>query len=240
MDLATPTEALLSAAVTLRALSRSGAGASAVLAQLARIVPYDEALLSVWDPVARRHRHIAGHMNDSFLSFLASEAHHDPLFEHVAAGRPSRWLSELTEHDRKRSTTVREVLEPHGVVEGLSQGLHSADGEYVGVFHLALYSPRPIPAACGDVLTLTLDSITATLTPYRTWPDRAAGRRADSLSRREREVLTEVSRGLTNAQIAAALSISSRTVATHIEHILAKLGAPNRAAAVTIASHVLP
>lgn len=239
MDPETPTEALLSAAVTLRALSRSGAGASAVLTQLARIVPYDEALLSVWDPVAHRHRHIAGHMNDSFTSFLATEGHCDPLFEDVAAGRPARWLSELTERDRRRSTTVREVLEPNGVVEGLTQGLHSADGQYVGVFHLSFYSPRPIPAVCGDVVTLTLDSIAATLAPYRTWPDRGADRRADSLSRREREVLTEVSRGLTNAQIAAALSISSRTVATHIEHILAKLGAPNRAAAVTIASHAL-
>ncbi|HKS45765.1 MAG TPA: LuxR C-terminal-related transcriptional regulator [Amycolatopsis sp.] len=239
-DPALSTEALLGAAVALRALSRSGAGAPAVLAQLARIVPYDEALLSVWDPVTRQHRHIAGHMNDSLLSFLATEGHNDPLFEDVAAGRPARWLSELTERDRRRSTTVREVLEPNGIVEGLTQGLHTADGQYLGVFHLALYSPRPIPRACNDVLTLTLDAITATLAPHRTEPDHAARRRADSLSRREREVLTEVSRGLTNTQIAAALSISTRTVTTHIEHVLAKLGAPNRAAAVRIASHVLP
>ena len=37
--------------------------------------------------------------------------------------------------------------------------------------------------------------------------------------------------GLSNLEIGAALQISSRTVGTHIEHILDKLGAPNRAAA---------
>ncbi|ASN22453.1 hypothetical protein CGK93_10585 [Arthrobacter sp. YN] len=51
------------------------------------------------------------------------------------------------------------------------------------------------------------------------------------LSWREMEVLAEVARGRTNDEISAILRIAPRTVATHLEHILAKLDAPNRAAA---------
>ena len=49
------------------------------------------------------------------------------------------------------------------------------------------------------------------------------------LSARECEVLELISLGKSNAQIATELYIASRTVATHVEHILAKLGAENRA-----------
>lgn len=52
------------------------------------------------------------------------------------------------------------------------------------------------------------------------------------LSRREIEVLTLAAEGLSNSEIGDALVISSRTVGTHVEHLLDKLGAPNRAAAV--------
>jgi DNA-binding CsgD family transcriptional regulator len=53
-----------------------------------------------------------------------------------------------------------------------------------------------------------------------------------ALSRREIEVLTLAAEGMSNSEIGDALVISSRTVGTHIEHILEKVGAPNRAAAV--------
>ena len=55
------------------------------------------------------------------------------------------------------------------------------------------------------------------------------------LSRRELEVLTLAAEGLSNSEIGDALVISSRTVGTHVEHVLNKLGAPNRAAAVAYA-----
>jgi DNA-binding CsgD family transcriptional regulator len=51
------------------------------------------------------------------------------------------------------------------------------------------------------------------------------------LSRREQEVLRWVSRGKTNPQIAATLSISAGTVQKHLEHIYDKPGVRTRAAA---------
>ena len=49
------------------------------------------------------------------------------------------------------------------------------------------------------------------------------------LSRRQREVALLIARGLTNRRIAEELSISERTVTTHVDHILGKLGASSRA-----------
>ena len=54
-------------------------------------------------------------------------------------------------------------------------------------------------------------------------------------TRREREVLTLLAEGLTQVEIAARLEIASKTVATHIERILGKLGVRSRAQAVAMA-----
>lgn len=51
------------------------------------------------------------------------------------------------------------------------------------------------------------------------------------LTAREVEVLTLVAQGLSNKQIAERLVISPKTAGNHIEHIYAKIGAGNRAAA---------
>jgi DNA-binding NarL/FixJ family response regulator len=55
------------------------------------------------------------------------------------------------------------------------------------------------------------------------------------LTTREREVLTHLAAGLGPVEIATVLSISPKTVATHVEHIYAKLGVHTRAQAVASA-----
>jgi non-specific serine/threonine protein kinase len=55
-----------------------------------------------------------------------------------------------------------------------------------------------------------------------------ASTQAASLTRREEEVVALVARGLTNRQIAAELSISEHTAATHVAKILKKLGLRSR------------
>lgn len=52
---------------------------------------------------------------------------------------------------------------------------------------------------------------------------------------RELEVLTLLSGGLTNAEIAARLMLSPRTVTTHVDRVLTKLGAAGRTSAAIIA-----
>lgn len=60
-------------------------------------------------------------------------------------------------------------------------------------------------------------------------------RRLEQLTDREREVLVQMARGLSNEQLAEKLFISDNTVKTHIKRILAKLNARDRAQAVVIA-----
>ncbi|HEX9891634.1 MAG TPA: LuxR C-terminal-related transcriptional regulator [Actinomycetota bacterium] len=61
------------------------------------------------------------------------------------------------------------------------------------------------------------------------------GRDGQPLTRREREVLELVARGLVGKQVARHLGISPKTVERHKTHIFAKLGVPNQAAAVSVA-----
>jgi len=55
------------------------------------------------------------------------------------------------------------------------------------------------------------------------------------LSPRERQILGLLADGRTQRQIADELVISSKTVATHIQHVLSKLGVNTRAQAVAMA-----
>jgi DNA-binding NarL/FixJ family response regulator len=57
---------------------------------------------------------------------------------------------------------------------------------------------------------------------------------ADTLSKREVEVLQKIAGGNRNSDIAALLFISEETVKGHIKHIMEKLGASDRTEAVAI------
>ncbi len=59
--------------------------------------------------------------------------------------------------------------------------------------------------------------------------------RRTALTEREREVLRLVADGLSNKQVARRLGISERTVKYHINSVMTKLGADNRAQAVAVA-----
>jgi DNA-binding NarL/FixJ family response regulator len=69
----------------------------------------------------------------------------------------------------------------------------------------------------------------------RTYIDPSIGRDAigpEILTARETEVLRHVALGLSNKDIAAALSVREETVKTHVTHVLAKLDVANRSQAI--------
>jgi DNA-binding NarL/FixJ family response regulator len=59
-------------------------------------------------------------------------------------------------------------------------------------------------------------------------PEPPPRREIEGITEREREVLTMVGRGLSNAEIAASLFISAATAKAHVARLLAKLGARDR------------
>lgn len=63
------------------------------------------------------------------------------------------------------------------------------------------------------------------------WLDPAA----DGLTSREIEVLREIAAGLSNAELTVKLGVSAATIKTHINHLLAKTGARDRAQLVAYA-----
>ncbi|WP_223167445.1 response regulator [Nonomuraea sp. SYSU D8015] len=71
-------------------------------------------------------------------------------------------------------------------------------------------------------------------------PPRTSPRPFPELTEREYEMLGLISEGLGNHAIAARLGVSPKTVANTVSAILAKLGLPDRAAAVAAARRVFP
>jgi DNA-binding NarL/FixJ family response regulator len=69
-----------------------------------------------------------------------------------------------------------------------------------------------------------LEALLAPTPPDSAW----ANRGTPMLSRREREISGHVARGLNNAEIAAKLGLSERTVENHVSRTLAKLGLASR------------
>jgi DNA-binding NarL/FixJ family response regulator len=89
--------------------------------------------------------------------------------------------------------------------------------------------------AGGDALLAP--SITRRLIDaYTARPEpRPAPAAVEQLTDREREVMTHVAAGLTNAEIARALNVSPLTAKTHISSILGKLGVRDRVQLVVLA-----
>jgi DNA-binding NarL/FixJ family response regulator len=63
----------------------------------------------------------------------------------------------------------------------------------------------------------------------------ALGTELSDLTRREREILEYIARGLTNRQIANLLLISEKTVRNHVTNIFSRLSVAHRSQAIVLA-----
>jgi predicted ATPase/DNA-binding CsgD family transcriptional regulator/Tfp pilus assembly protein PilF len=134
----------------------------------------------------------------------------------IGAPRPP---SETPEHERLVAA-LHDALGP--------AGLSAASAE-------ALLDPAPAPARVGNgVATIVREAAVTAESILDPAPDRAAPA-ISLLSARERDVLRLVAEGRTDREIAAALSLSYRTVTTHITAILTKLDVDSRTGAAVYA-----
>lgn len=69
-------------------------------------------------------------------------------------------------------------------------------------------------------------------------PSEEADRGLGLLSDRERQVLVRMARGRSNEEIARELYLTCATVKSHVSHVLAKLGQPNRMHAALLAQRL--
>ncbi|MGH2942752.1 MAG: response regulator [Solirubrobacteraceae bacterium] len=86
-------------------------------------------------------------------------------------------------------------------------------------------------ALLAPTVTRRLIEEFARIGPARRTPPAALG----ELTPRELEVLRLLARGMSNAEIAAALVLGDTTVKTHVTHVLGKLGLRDRVQAVVLA-----
>jgi DNA-binding CsgD family transcriptional regulator len=125
----------------------------------------------------------------------------------------------------------------------LHAALHTIYGEDFGSRDVLLWSLIMVVAGAilaaydriviGGVLPQPLGKPGA---PVVETPVTSAGAPAVRLSPREREVLQLVSEGFSNSMIAGRLHLSENTIKTHVESLLTRLNARNRAEAVAAAS----
>jgi non-specific serine/threonine protein kinase len=94
----------------------------------------------------------------------------------------------------------------------------------------------PWAAAVAEALAEEASAQAIDWSPRRSSPGHAAPTRPAGLTPREVEVLRLVAEGLTDAAIAARLSVGVKTVNTHVARVLAKTGCANRAAATAFAA----
>jgi DNA-binding CsgD family transcriptional regulator len=151
------------------------------------------------------------------------------------ARRELRWLagdeSEFPPEPQPQLPPQPQPAEPRPYWDALSQ-LRSGDPALMREAHTQLLSLGATAAARRAAAQLR----EAGLAGVPRGPRPAARANAAALTGREQEVLELLQQGLRNAEIAAALVLSERTVAHHVAAIMAKLGARSRTEAVAKAA----
>ncbi len=184
--------------------------AGAIIAHTAR--PLGGAVVASVGYAAQTVEHLATQMFDEpAVAGLLDDAGAAPVF----------WA------DVPRGTSLRlidDVLLPSGYREGASMVLERDGRGGRTVLHVS-YPQEGVADRTRPVVAEALAPCRQVLADLR-------ARAACRLTAREQQILALIARGMDNADIAATLVVARRTVATHVERILAKTGSPSRSGAV--------
>jgi DNA-binding NarL/FixJ family response regulator len=186
--------------------------------------------------------------SDDAIAVVGEAADGREAIERVAALRPDVVLMDVRMPGVDGISATREVLDTSDDVRVLILTTFEQDDYVFGAlragasgFLLKRARPEELLAAVHAVAagdSLLSPSVTRTVIDRlaRTAPAEAADTaRLDDLTPREREVLGLIARGLSNAEIAAALVIEESTVKTHVKRVLMKLALRDRVQAVIYA-----
>lgn len=186
---------------------------------------------------------VVGEASDGAAAVRAVEALHPdvvlldirmPVMDGIAA---TAEICALPGADATRVLVLTTFEEDEYVVSALRAGASGfigkgADPEEISRAVLAVHAGDTLlsPAATHGLISRYVLGRGGSATP-----DAAAARTLEHLTEREREVLLLVARGRSNSEIAEELFISPHTAKTHVNRIMAKVHAHDRAQLVILA-----
>lgn len=171
------------------------------------------------------------------LEVVGEAASGDEALQQVTEVRPDVVLMDLRMPGMDGVTATGRIVAEHSGVRVLVLTTYDSDTDILRAVeagatgYLLKDTPRDVlagairAAARGE--TVLAPPVAARLV------DRMRAPAAESLTPREVQVLAEVARGLTNADVGRSLYIGEATVKTHLLRIFGKLGVDDRTAAVT-------
>lgn len=222
----------------------------ALLVALDRAVPSDFVSINEVGPQpADMYSVIRPALSERFHDLWAQHGHENPLIERFARTRDSRpyRFSDVVSQDELHALALhREFYAELGVEHQIAFVVNVSPPLYVAVAlsrcardfsdaeRTLLDRARPYLIQIYRA-ALTHSTLTAELGARE--PAGVAVERLveEGLTPREATVLARVARGLSNADIAAELRVSERTVGKHLQRCYGKLGASSRSHAAAIA-----
>ncbi|MBZ2194900.1 response regulator [Occultella gossypii] len=204
----------------IEVVGQAADGAQAV--ELLTSTPADVVLMDVQMPVldgiAATERIVAA--GSAKVIILTTFDREDYLFAALRAGASGFLLKNADPDDLVAA--IRAVADGHALL---------SPEVTVKVIARLASGTDPVPGAPGPPSRATNGAATHRAAA----PDSDAARAVQSLTARERDVLTLLAEGYSNAEIATELFVGESTVKTHVSHVLAKVGARDRVQAVVFA-----
>jgi DNA-binding CsgD family transcriptional regulator len=167
--------------------------------------------------------------SDAVARYLSSDIQSMPEFtkQFTEYNRVTDWV-DVPEFPESYSGA--EVLRPEGFSNGFMMVLHDGAGDVVGMCQANMEHPEfSARSRC------MVETARPLFTKYVT---RLRAKSRARLTPREQEILALLRGGLSNAEISDRLFLSPRTVSTHVERVLRKLGVANRVAAAVHATEL--